>query len=66
MSEAVNEKTTYQRIDGEAAGSAAVDRFYQRVLAYSTLSHFFTGVSMPRLKAHQLALLSQALGGPMQ
>lgn len=66
MSEAVNEATIYQRIGGEAAVNVAVDRFYERVLADPALSHFFTGVSMSRLKAHQFAFLSQALGGPKQ
>ncbi len=66
MNEAVNEMTIYQRIGGEAAISAAVDRFYERVLADPALSHLFTGVSMSRLKAHQFAFLSQALGGPKQ
>lgn len=66
MTEAVNETTIYQRIGGEAAVSAAVDRFYERVLADPTLNHFFTGVSMSRLKAHQFAFLTQALGGPKQ
>ena len=66
MNEAVNGMTIYQRIGGEAAVSAAVDRFYERVLADPALSHFFNGVSMSRLKAHQFAFLTQALGGPKQ
>jgi hemoglobin len=66
MSETVNDVTIYQRIGGEAAVNTAVDRFYERVLADPTLNHFFTGVSMSRLKAHQFAFLSQALGGPKQ
>jgi hemoglobin len=66
MSETVNDATIYQRIGGEAAVNAAVDCFYERVLADPTLNHFFTGVSMSRLKAHQFAFLSQALGGPKQ
>ena len=66
MNEAVNEITIYQRIGGEAAISAAVERFYERVRADQALSHFFTGVTMSRLKAHQFAFLSQALGGPRQ
>jgi truncated hemoglobin YjbI len=33
MSETVSGTTIYQRIGGEAAISAAVDRFYERVLA---------------------------------
>jgi hemoglobin len=66
MSEEMNGTTLYQRVGGEAAIQAAVDRFYERVLADPALSHFFTETSMPRLKAHQFAFLSQALGGPKQ
>jgi hemoglobin len=66
MSEPKTETTLYNRIGGEGAIRAAVDRFYERVLADPSLSHFFNGVSMPRLKAHQFAFLSQALGGPKQ
>ena len=62
----MSENTLYQRIGGEAAIKAAVDHFYERVLADSSLTHFFLGVSMGRVKAHQFAFLSQALGGPKQ
>jgi hemoglobin len=60
----MSESTLYQRIGGEAAVNAAVDRFYERVLADSALNSLFSGVSMPRLKAHQAAFLSQVMGGP--
>jgi hemoglobin len=66
MSESHAETTLYRRIGGETAIHAAVERFYERVLADPSLNHFFNGVSMPRLKAHQFAFLSQALGGPKQ
>ena len=66
MSEEMNGTTLYQRVGGEAAIQSAVDRFYERVLADPALSHFFTRVSMSRLKAHQFAFLSQALDGPKQ
>ena len=66
MSESKTEMPLYISIGGEAAIRAAVNRFYERVLADPSLSHFFNGVSMSRLKAHQFALLSQALGGPKQ
>lgn len=55
-----------ERIGGEAAVHAAVERFYERVLGDPTLAPFFKHVSMQRLKAHQFAFLSQALGGPQQ
>ena len=62
----MSDETLYQRIGGESAVQLAVDRFYQRVLADRSLSHFFTGANMGRLKAHQFAFLSQVLGGPRQ
>jgi hemoglobin len=55
-----------ERIGGERAVSAAVDRFYERVLADPEMKDFFAGISMSKLKAHQFAFLSQALGGPKQ
>jgi hemoglobin len=66
MSESKTETPLCKRIGGEPTIRAAVDRFYERVLAEPSLSHFFSGVGMSRLKAHQFAFLSQALGGPKQ
>lgn len=66
MSELASELTLYDRIGGEAAVRAAVNLFYERVLADPDLQGFFTTVSLPRLKAHQFAFLSQVLGGPRQ
>ena len=66
MSEPVSEASLFERIGGESAVNAAVDRFYERVLADPEMKDFFSGVSMSRLKAHQFAFLSQALGGPKQ
>jgi hemoglobin len=56
----------FEQIGGEPAVNAAVDRFYERVLADPMLAPFFKHVSMQRLKAHQFTFLSQALGGPQQ
>lgn len=64
MSQPINEISLYERIGGEPAVSAAVDRFYERVLADPELKDFFNDVGMSKLKAHQFAFLSQALGGP--
>lgn len=66
MSQPVSEVSLYERIGGSAAVNAAVDRFYERVLADPELKDFFIGVSISRLKAHKFAFLSQALGGPKQ
>ena len=37
-----------------------------RLIGTSQMIDIFSGVSMARLKAHQFAFLSQALGGPKQ
>lgn len=60
----MSEISLYERIGGEPAISAAVDRFYERVLADPELKNFFNGVS--RLKAHPHAFLSPAVEGPRQ
>jgi hemoglobin len=62
----MSEPTLYQRIGGEPAIHAAVDRFYEKVLADPDLNPFFVNVNMSRLKSHQFAFLSQAMGGPKQ
>jgi truncated hemoglobin YjbI/ketosteroid isomerase-like protein len=54
----------YNAIGGEAAVAAAVDRFYDRVRADPRLAPFFAGMTLQRLKTHQRAFLTQALGGP--
>lgn len=54
----------YQSLGGDRGGAAAVDAFYERVLADPALAPAFAGVSIPRLKSHQRAFLTQALGGP--
>jgi len=56
--------TLYEDIGGQPAVMAAVDLFYQRVLADSTLTPFFEHIPMQRLKGHQAAFLTQALNGP--
>jgi hemoglobin len=58
--------TDYERIGGAPAVSAVVDRFYQRLLDDPDLAHFFTTVDLPRLKRHQVLLISQVLGGPAE
>ena len=56
----------YERVGGEAAVNVAVERFYVRVLADPILASFFRDIDMSRLKSHQFAFLSQALGGPQR
>lgn len=58
--------TLFERLGGEPAVNVAVERFYERMLADPMLAPFFEDVPMERLKAHQFAFLSQALGGPQR
>ena len=62
-------ESLYDRIGGEAAISAAIDAFYERVLADPALQPFFPSsgakrVDMTRLKRQQRDFFAQALGGP--
>lgn len=53
----------YESIGGAAAVQAAVDDFYDRVLADPALAPYFTGVDLRRLKAHQRSFIAAAIGG---
>jgi len=55
--------TLYERIGGADAIDAAVDRFYQKVLADDRIKHFFEGVDMKRQANHQKRFLTYAFGG---
>lgn len=59
-----NVVSDYDRIGGASAVSAVVNRFYELVVADPKLTHFFTNVDLPRLKRHQVLLVSHILGGP--
>ena len=54
----------YDDIGGAPAVRAALDAFYPRVLADETLSPFFLGVDIERLKKTQEGFFAMALGGP--
>lgn len=56
----------FKRLGGKAAVSAAVDLFYSKVLADSTISSFFDGVDMEAQKNKQRAFLTYAFGGPVK
>jgi hemoglobin len=61
-----SEKSIYEAIGGEAAVAAAVEVFYQRVLADPALSGYFAHTDMERLQRHQRAFFAMALRGPNQ
>jgi hemoglobin len=54
----------YERIGGEFAVQAAVDLFYEKVLADSLLSPFFSELDMARQVRKQVAFMTWAFDGP--
>ncbi|NQZ80743.1 MAG: group 1 truncated hemoglobin [Colwellia sp.] len=54
----------FERIGGKSAVNAAVDLFYQKVLADALLSPFFDSVNMKNQQAKQRSFLMMAFGGP--
>jgi hemoglobin len=54
----------YDELGGNDGVRTAVTVFYQRVVADPELGHWFEGVDLDRLKAHQRAFLGAAFGGP--
>jgi hemoglobin len=62
--ETTGTRSLYEVVGGTDALKLAVDRFYERVVADPQLAHYFEGQDVPRVKRHQVLLLSQVLGGP--
>jgi hemoglobin len=56
----------FERIGGEAAIMAAVDRFYSKLLADERTRPFFDGLGMDAQTKKQLAFMSWAFGGPVE
>jgi hemoglobin len=61
-----NGPSLYERIGGEAAIMAAVDRFYAKVLADDLTQPFFEGLDMEAQSRKQLAFMAWAFGGPAE
>jgi hemoglobin len=55
--------TIYERIGGAPSVETAVDLFYRKVWADPMLAGYFDGIDRARLKAHQRAFITAALGG---
>ncbi len=57
-------ETLYERIGGEAAVTAAVDVFYDKVMADERTRPFFAGLDMAAQIKKQVAFMTVAFGGP--
>ena len=58
-------ETLYDRLGGEDAIAAVVDRFYERVIADEQVAHYFDDVDMQKQRAHQTQFISAVAGGPV-
>jgi hemoglobin len=63
---AVDTPSLYERLGAQNAIRAAVDEFYVRVVADPSLAGYFASTDMTSLRRHQVAMLSQATGGPRE
>lgn len=54
----------YERIGGAAAVKAAVELFYDKVLADPEVAGYFTDVDMAEQRRHLALMLTVVLGGP--
>lgn len=55
----------FDRLGGMVALTAAVDIFYDKVLADDTINHYFNQTDMTQQKRKQMAFLAYAFGGPV-
>jgi hemoglobin len=55
--------TLFEKIGGADAVNAAVEKFYEKVLADDRIKHFFEGVDMDRQAKHQKRFFTYAFGG---
>lgn len=56
-------QTLYERIGGKDAVNAAVDLFYEKVLADERINHLFKNTDMAKQATHQKRFLAYAFGG---
>ncbi|HSR54610.1 MAG TPA: group 1 truncated hemoglobin [Alphaproteobacteria bacterium] len=59
------DQTLFHRLGGQGAIDAAVDVFYEKVLADPSINRFFEGVDMAKQRAKQKAFLAYAFGAPL-
>jgi hemoglobin len=56
--------TLYEKLGGEAAISAVVDKFYEFMLKDDSVSHFFANIDMSKQRCRQKQFITLVTGGP--
>lgn len=64
VTEEVTPVSHYERIGGASSVKAAVEVFYDKVLADPELAGYFTDVNMAEQRRHLALMLAVVLGGP--
>lgn len=54
----------FEKIGGKDAVNAAVDVFYEKVMADDRINRFFEGIDMNAQRRKQIMFLTYAFGGP--
>jgi len=62
----IQTKSLYDILGGPTVMNAVVEDFYRRVLQDERINHYFEHMDMTRQHEHQIAFISQVLGGPEQ
>ncbi|GBF94693.1 hypothetical protein Rsub_07429 [Raphidocelis subcapitata] len=57
-------RTIFDKLGGAGNVRAAVDKFYEKILADPSISHFFSSIDMKKQKAKQFQMMSLVFGGP--
>lgn len=60
----MSDPTLYERLGGEAAITATVGMFYERIMGDASLAPFFADLDMDRQIDKQIAFMTMAFGGP--
>lgn len=56
--------TLYEKLGGEAAISAVVDRFYELMLKDQRVNHYYKTVDLGKLTCRQKQFITLVTGGP--
>lgn len=59
-----DKSTLFERLGGEEAVNATVERFYVNLLSNESTKGFFITTDMDKLRNHQKRFLTYAFGGP--
>ena len=56
--------TLFERLGGEGAVTAVVDKFYEIMLQDNRVSHYFATIDMKKQKERQTQFITLVTGGP--